>query len=700
MLQQEYGNSQTLFKLNITIDDIEDALFYLSRIEAIKIEGGFLVIYNKLSIERLEQDNKKRYKTEDYKKLNQFYENKKEQIHIVGEYANKMIRDYKEALQFVEDYFQLNYTSFLHKYFKGSRQQEIKRNLTPSKFRQLFGELSPAQLTIIKDNTSQHIAVAAGPGSGKTRLLVHKLASLLLMEDVKHEQLLMVTFSRAAATEFKKRLIELIGNAANFIEIKTFHSYCFDLLGKVGSIEKSQTIINMAVKKITSKDIEPNRITKNVLVIDEAQDMDAHEFELLKALMEHNEEMRVIAVGDDDQNIYEFRGASSQYLEQFISERQAKKYELTENYRSKNNLVEFTNQFVEKINHRLKEMPIVARTNELGSVRLTKYSDSHLIEPVVKDIISTDLTGTTCVLTHTNADALQVTGLLVNEGLPAKLIQTNEGFNLYNLLEVRYFIEQLQLTENTYTISDNNWNAAKRKLWDKFKNSTKIEICINMIKDFELSNPKNKYQSDIEVFIKESKLEDFVSANGEMIFVSTIHKAKGKEFDNVFIMLNGFNVRTDERKRQLYVAMTRAKQGLSIHLNGSYLDDIFCQDLVQKTDDFTYNPANILVLHLSHKDIWLDYFISKKVAISSFKSGDKLTADKDGCRDKDGNYVVKFSGKFKEEIIKHESNGYMLTEAMINYIVYWQKKDMENEVKIILPELKFKKQEAPTVCHT
>ena len=42
--------------------------------------------------------------------------------------------------------------------------------------------------------------VAAGPGSGKTRVLVHKLASLLTLEDVKHEQLLMVTFSWAAAT--------------------------------------------------------------------------------------------------------------------------------------------------------------------------------------------------------------------------------------------------------------------------------------------------------------------------------------------------------------------------------------------------------------------------------------------------------------------------------------------------------------------
>lgn len=101
--------------------------------------------------------------------------------------------------------------------------------MTPQKYKQLFGQLSKRQMEIISDKDSRCIVVAAGPGSGKTRVLVHKLASLLLLEDVKHEQLLMLTFSRAAATEFKQRLMELIGNAAHFIEIKTFHSYCFDL---------------------------------------------------------------------------------------------------------------------------------------------------------------------------------------------------------------------------------------------------------------------------------------------------------------------------------------------------------------------------------------------------------------------------------------------------------------------------------------
>src|SRR5690606_6354728 len=151
-LKTEYEKSSDLFKLTVSVDDIEDTLFYLSRIEAIKIEGCFLVLYNRLTIERTEQNNKKQYTKDDYRKLDQFYENKVQQIHIVGEYAHKMITDYKNALQFVEDYFQLNYSLFLNKYFKGSRQDEIKRTLTPAKFKQLFGELSLAQLEIINDN--------------------------------------------------------------------------------------------------------------------------------------------------------------------------------------------------------------------------------------------------------------------------------------------------------------------------------------------------------------------------------------------------------------------------------------------------------------------------------------------------------------------------------------------------------------------
>ena len=213
--------------------DMEEALLYLSKTGILKLEGGFLVIYNTMQLER-KVERRYGYTKEHYRLLDEFYRQRIQQIHIVGEYANMMVRDYDAALKYVSDYFLLDYKAFIAKYFKGERRAQITKNITPAKYNKIFGSLSERQLEIINDKESRCIVVAAGPGSGKTRVLVHKLASLLLLEDVKHEQLLMLTFSRAAATEFKVRLLELVGNAAHFVDIKTFHSYAFDLLGEQG----------------------------------------------------------------------------------------------------------------------------------------------------------------------------------------------------------------------------------------------------------------------------------------------------------------------------------------------------------------------------------------------------------------------------------------------------------------------------------
>ena len=71
----------------------------------------------------------------------------------------------------------------------------------------------------------------------------------------------MLTFSRAAATEFKKRLLDLISTSANFVEIKTFHSYCFDLLGKIGSLDGVENVVKDAAKMIEDGDVEQGKIT-------------------------------------------------------------------------------------------------------------------------------------------------------------------------------------------------------------------------------------------------------------------------------------------------------------------------------------------------------------------------------------------------------------------------------------------------------
>jgi len=695
-LKTEYQKQTVLVHNNITNKDIEDALFYLSRINALKIEGGFMVIYNKMTIDRKETNNLVQYKIRDYENLKNFYQNKIEQIHIVGEYAKIMIEDTQKALKFVDDYFQLNYSSFLNKYFPGSRKGEIKRNITPERFKKLFGDLSPIQLKIINDVDTRKIVVAAGPGSGKTRVLVHKLASLYSMEDVKQEQLLMLTFSRAAATEFKKRLLELIGNAANFIKIMTFHSYCFDLLGKVGSIGKSQDIIAQTIEKIRSGEVAPNQITLTVLVIDEAQDMDSDEFMLVKTLLEKNDNMRVIAVGDDDQNIYTFRGADSAHFARFIQEKQSAKYELPVNYRSRKNIIAFSNQFVNTIHKRLKTLPIESNTTENGRIKIIKYHSGNLIVPLVRAIETTELQGSVGVLTFQNDEALQINGLLLHHDIHSKLIQSNENFNLFNLYEIRDFIKALEFSELTSVIPDNNWDKAKISFHRKHWNSRNYEICKRMIQDFQETNPKIKYRSDLESFIKESRLEDFIEQEKDTIQVSTIHKAKGKEFDNVFILLNNFDIRSEENKRLLYVAMTRAKNNLFIHYNGSFLDRIKVENQTATSDNKSYSPPDYLLCRLTHKDIQLGFFKYNRHIVNRLQSGQNLTIRDDGLTNENEKYVLKFSQSFKNQLGQLQKNKFQLTHATVNFILYWQDKNDPDckEMRIVLPELVFIKNKA------
>lgn len=691
-----------------SFEEIDDALYYLSKIGALRLDGAFLVVYNAMRIERTEQNTRRQYKKEDYKRLEDFYNNKVQQIHIVGEYAKRMTSDYRDALQFVDDYFKLSYEFFLRKYFKG-REAEITKNITPKKFKQLFGELSPRQLSIIKDAESKYIVVAAGPGSGKTKVLVHKLASLYMMEDVKHEQMLMLTFSRSAATEFKKRLMlpAMLGNAASFIQISTFHSYCFDLLGRIGTLDDTNTIIEEAVSRIKSGEIEINKITKTVLVIDEAQDMSEIEFSLVEALIEVNEGMRIIAVGDDDQNIYEFRKSDSKYLKSLITDYNATKYELLDNYRSRKNIVALANAFAQKLTSRLKETPIKAVQNIDGEVSITKYKDSNLCVPLVQDILSKSLKGSICVLTETNDEAATITGLLTKNGISARLIQDNAGFNIYNLVEIRFFVDALNFRDDVYTIDDESWKMAKKKTELEFSKSIAYEYAKNLIKDFEETNQKIKYKTDFMQFVNESKLEDFCVTQNSQVVVSTIHKAKGREFDNVLLMLKQ-NPSTDDKKRAVYVAMTRAKNNLYIHCSVNCFDGMRIDGITKKLDESAYEEPNEIVLPVSYKCVHLSSFYYLKNDVASLTSGDQMSirlesveypdgrkSDKYFCYSTENKKVVQFSDSMCTRIDEIIAKGFVPQTARIRLIVWWRKTDDKGkeypETKIILPDIHFVK---------
>ncbi|QHT66185.1 RecQ family ATP-dependent DNA helicase [Rhodocytophaga rosea] len=591
-LQKAIEKDLRISPAGFSLSEYEEALLYLNAISALKLEGGFLILYKPLVIERTEKNPKKQYTNEDHEKLDKFYQNKTQQIHIVGEYAKKMITSYQEALQFTDDYFTLDYKAFLKKYFPG-RSNEISRPLTPKKFKAIFGSLSTEQLQIIQDNQSKHILVAAGPGSGKTKVLVHKVASLLMLEDIKPDQFLMLTFSRAAALEFKERLYELMGNVAYYMDIHTYHSYCFHLMGRVGTLEKSESVLRECIVQIQEGRIPESKVGgKSVVVIDEFQDINEEEYALLLEITSRSEKIRVLVVGDDDQNIYEFRGSSVKYMQAFARLPETKRYELLKNFRSKHNVVAFANKFASTISNRMKKLDIVANTAENGEIRLYKYFSNNLITPLANAVASQKLSGTTAVLTFTNEQACLVESALRQKGIAARLIMAHEGFSIADLLEIKDFTELLLYKgeENVELIIDEHWIATKQAVITQYHASKTLWLFGAVVDCFERNYPKKRKYAWIE-FLKESRFEDFYYPEQQSITVSTMHKVKGKEFDHVFVLLDGFKMKEDAARRLVYVAITRAKQSLSIHTNISHFDHIRVPEMTIEVDHTNYARA-------------------------------------------------------------------------------------------------------------
>ena len=653
-----------------------------------KLEGGFLVLYNAMTINRLQMDNRIRYKQDDYRMLNEFYKQKIQQIHIVGEYANLMVEDYNAALRYVHDYFNMDYRLFIAKYFKGDRAKEIERNITPAKYRQLFDSLSDRQKDIINDHESRCIVVAAGPGSGKTRVLVHKLASLLLLEDVKHEGLLMLTFSRAAATEFKQRLMQLIGNAAHFVDIMTFHSYCFELLGRIGNLDDVGGVVAKAAAMIEEGEVEQSHIGKTVLVIDEAQDMNADSCRLVSALMHSNEDMRVIAVGDDDQCIFGFANADPKYMYNLSREEGGRFVEMTENYRCARKIVDAANEFVRLIGGRLKQSPIVSMSQNEGTVNIVHHQARYMYDPLTEELTANRRTGSTCVLTQTNEEAVTVVALLRRQGIMAKLIQTTGDLRFSNLAEVRYFARCIDRHKTSPVISDEAWTEAKDKTFAKYKRSTALPYLTRCIELFEKTN-KDKYYSDFGEYLFESNVEDFCDISGNEIVVSTIHKAKGREFDNVFMLVDGRHELTAERLRCYYVGITRARLNLSIHTNGTAFNSI--KSATHSTDTRSYEMPKEIVVQMSHKDVNLNYFQHCRREVLDLQGGDPLLCDDYTLRTPSGTTVAEYSAAMRERLESLKKLGYTPVSATVRFIVAWKRKGApkeEKETAVLLADLK------------
>jgi superfamily I DNA/RNA helicase len=215
--------------------------------------------------------------------------------------------------------------------------------------------------------------IVAGPGTGKTRTLTHRMAYLCAELGVFPERCLAITFTRRAAEELRERLDHLLGDVAEDITVGTFHSLGLTILKEnakaaglgaswriADDTERAQAreqagnddlayakllrqqdlvdlddLITMPVEMLRDEPALVERYRKRWqwIFVDEYQDVDENQYELLRLLSPADGNL--CAIGDPDQAIYSFRGADVKYFLRFNEDfTDARLVRLTRNYRS------------------------------------------------------------------------------------------------------------------------------------------------------------------------------------------------------------------------------------------------------------------------------------------------------------------------------------------------------------------------------
>ena len=218
-------------------------------------------------------------------------------------------------------------------------------------------------------------------------------------------------------------------------------------------------------------------------------------------------------------------------------------------------------------------------------------------------------------------------------------------------------------------------------------NAYATSSCLDILKafftDFEATH-RILYRSDLREYLFESNIEDFFSTNTSSVTVSTIHKAKGREFDTVYLLFPGTGELTEEQLHTLYVAITRAQNNLQIHTNIPLFNAF---DIPTTTHPDQPLPPQPLRIALSLRDIYLDYCKEHKADILRLRSGAPLLYSKGYLLAPGISPVACLSTSMQQTLGKLEARGYRVSAAEISYIVAWHPRDEEQEFAICLANL-------------
>ena len=554
------------------------------------------------------------FTVQNFTPLEEHYAEQTMQTHVMAAYAEKGLERIDEAVRLAADYFVLERDAFMRRWMPG-RGTEFRRQATGLAWAGIVDALgNSTQEQIVRDDREQtNVLVLAGPGSGKTRVLVHRIAYLVKIEREDPSGILVLAYNRHAAAEIRERLRNLIGEEARFVTVSTIHALAIRLVGASfagGATAERQDFDSLLIDavrllrgdgldKITAEALRDTLIQGfRWILVDEYQDVGPEEYALISAvagrsLDDPDLRISLFAVGDDDQNIYSFAGASIRYIRQFEEDYAAKPVFLTENYRSAGNIITAANAVIEdaavrmKIGHditvnraRRKEPPggdmaaldpvAQGRVQILGcppgndAQAMAALDELLRLSRLIPDwtwsraaIISRDWRKLAPVRDF--AEALGIPVEIANEQLPG----------LWRMREMQMFIEALRsdhsrivsladLTEMLNAIPSSRWTSRIGEGLGLFAR----EI-----------DGRSLPSADVIEWFAEWAREAWGEQRGLKLL--TAHRAKGLEFDDV-VVLDGSWERPsrsedqDAPRRLFYVAMTRGRRNLVVMSNDNH----------------------------------------------------------------------------------------------------------------------------------
>jgi ATP-dependent DNA helicase RecQ len=592
---------------------MERALMWLHEQEVVRLNRGLTVFRPAMTISL--EPGSRGFRQTDFQELDEHYGRTVRQIHVMAEFAEQGLAKMADALCLSREYFELGEDEFVRRWLQG-RGGEIDRQTTASSWKAIVGDLSSAQRAIVaNDRENTNVLVLAGPGSGKTRVLVHRIAYLIRARRQNPRGVLALAYNRHAAADVRRRLRELIGDDANGMMVLTCHALAMRLVGASFSgtaaessdskfSEKLDEVMAQATALLRGDEFEPEEAEEaeesrtrllagfRWILVDEYQDIGKAEYDLISALAgrttsDADTRLTLFAVGDDDQNIYSFNGTSPEFIRRFEQDYDAKTEYLIDNYRSSGHIVNASNAVIAQATPRMKAKHTIAidrsrrgepaggawsRLDQVTAGRVQvvaagadwiSQAQAVMTELVRLSDLAPDWDWSRCAVIAREWRQLEpVRSICVREGIPVQLANEHE-ISLWHLRETQALRHEIQRHGTNLVRSD------ELKAWlGRQPSGPWTELLVQAIEehDIETGGVGMPGVSVIE-WLAEWCRDTRRRQRGLLLL--TAHRAKGLEFEHVAVLDGGWDRRhrdedDDASRRLYYVAMTRAKQTLTL----------------------------------------------------------------------------------------------------------------------------------------